>query len=207
MTETVVVIDFETTGLSPANGERATEVAAVKLQGERIVDTFQSLMNPGVPVPLFIQQLTGITDGMLREAPSNRRVIAHLRAFLGDSFVVAHNARFDERFLLAEYDLAGIVHRPDFLCTMKLAHRIYPNAPSYKLSMLLDYADIPYRGRHHRALADATATTHLWIQMLRVIKEGHNLGKVSVSQMQAIEVMPLKSVAVRIGRWNRCDNT
>ena len=87
------VIDFETTGLSPAMGDRATEVAIVLVQGGRVVDRFQSLMNAGIRVPSFITQLTGISNAMVAAAPDAARVMAQARAFVGNAPMVAQTPR------------------------------------------------------------------------------------------------------------------
>lgn len=201
MTETIIVIDFETTGLSPAKGARATEIAAVKLLGDQIVDSFQSLMNAGVPVPPIIQQKTGITNDMLRHAPPCGQVMARLRAFVGEHPLVAHNARFDEGFLLAEYRLAGIAHRPRFACTLELARCVYPRAPNHKLATLLEYADIPHEGTLHRALADATATAKLLVQMRQDLCARHRLKRPSHAQLCKLASTPPGQVAQLLERW------
>ena len=167
MTETVIVIDFETTGLSPAKGARATEVAAVRLIGDEIVDSFQSLMNAGTSIPPYIESLTGITNAMVRSAPPAPSVMRQLAAFINGAPLVAHNARFDQAFLEAELAPLRLSAGMRFACTMMLAKRIYPRAPSYKLEALLEYADVPHQDSFHRALSDAMATANLWLQMKR----------------------------------------
>jgi DNA polymerase III subunit epsilon len=96
--ETVAVVDFETTGTSPAQGARATEIAAVLVQNGQIVGRFQSLMNSGAWVPPFIEQLTGISNAMLRAAPPARAVVHELMRFTKGLPLVAHNAAFDRIF-------------------------------------------------------------------------------------------------------------
>lgn len=201
MTETVVVIDFETTGLSPEKGARATEVAAVKLRDGQVVDTFQSLMNAGVAVPLEIVRLTGINDAMLRKAPPNNQAMAHLKYFLGEHPLIAHNARFDQAFLEAEFALARISGQHHFACSMKLARRVYPNAPNYKLATLLDYADIPNSGTAHRALADATATANLWHQMRQDLCVRHELKMLDHSQLYKLTQTAVAGVERQIEKW------
>lgn len=94
----IAVIDFETTGASPGQGDRATEVAIVLLEGDRVVDRYQSLMNAGVRIPAFITQLTGITNAMVQAAPPAVEVMAEAARFVGDTPMVAHNAAFDRRY-------------------------------------------------------------------------------------------------------------
>ena len=100
--EVVAVIDFETTGLSPAQGKRATEIAAVIVEDGRIVDRYQSLMNTGVRIPAFIEALTGISNTMIRQAPPAAEVMHAVADFVGDYPLVAHNAAFDCKFWDAE---------------------------------------------------------------------------------------------------------
>jgi hypothetical protein len=107
----IAVIDFETTGISPGQGDRATEVAIVLLEGGRVVDRFQSLMNAGVRIPSFITQLTGITNAMVAAAPPAAQVMAEAARFVGDAPMVAHNASFDRKFWQAELARPGCPRR------------------------------------------------------------------------------------------------
>jgi DNA polymerase III subunit epsilon len=96
---TVVVLDFETTGLSPNYGDRPIEIGAVLLKNGEIIDRFQKLMNPGVLINSFIENYTGITNKMLADQPSCENVMTEFSEFIGDYNLVAHNASFDKRFL------------------------------------------------------------------------------------------------------------
>ncbi len=188
MNDAFVVIDFETTGLSPAKGARATEIAAVKVVGGRVVDSYQSLIKTDVFVSAEIERLTGISNRMLSTAPPASVVMARLAGFLGAIPLVAHNAQFDAKFLDAEFSLARIRKTNIFACTMKIARHVYPDAPNYKLATLLEYADIPISGKLHRALADATATLKLWQQMERdyLLKNGlSHLGFEGMKQLES----------------------
>ena len=152
---TIAVIDFETTGISPGQGARATEVAIVLLQEGRVVDRFQSLMNAGVHVPYFITQLTGITNTMVAGAPPAERVMAEAARFVGAAPMVAHNAAFDRKFWQAELARADQAADHAFACTVLLSRRLYPEAPNHKLGSLVDFHGLPRFGAAHRALADA----------------------------------------------------
>ena len=167
--QTIAVIDFETTGLAPNGGGRATEIAAVLVQGGRIVDSFQSLMNSGARVPAFIEQLTGISNAMLASAPAAATVMREVAAFTRGCPLVAHNASFDRGFWQAELERAGCTPDPahEFACTVLLARRLYPEAPNCKLGTLAQFFDLPDMGRAHRALADAQTTAHLLLRMQR----------------------------------------
>ncbi len=105
---TIAVIDFETTGLSPAQGARATEIAAVLLRDGEVVGRYQSLMNSGAWVPPFIEQLTGISNRMLASAPPAERLMREVAEFTRGCAMVAHNASFDRGFWWAERERAGI---------------------------------------------------------------------------------------------------
>ena len=161
----IAVIDFETTGATPAQGARATEVAVVLLEDGRIVDRFQSLMNAGVRVPSFIVQLTGISNEMLVQAPPAAEVMREAARFVGRQPLVAHNAGFDRQFWRAELARIGEAADHDFACTVLLSRRLYPDAPNHKLGTLAQWFDLPVSGRAHRALADAEVTAHLLARM------------------------------------------
>jgi len=165
--DTVAVIDFETTGTSPAQGARATEVAAVLVEDGRIVGRFQSLMNSGAWVPPFIEQLTGISNAMLRAAPPARAVMHEVHHFTRGVPLVAHNAAFDRQFWQAEGEHAGCTPDPahHFACTLLLARRLYPQAPNHRLGTLAALHALPQHGRAHRALADALTTAELLLRM------------------------------------------
>jgi DNA polymerase III subunit epsilon len=171
--ETVAVIDFETTGLGASQGGRATEIAAVLVQGGQIVGRFQSLMNSGAWVPPFITQLTGISNAMLASAPPARAVMHEVARFTKGCPLVAHNAAFDRGFWQAE--LARAECEADaahaFACTMLLSRRLYPRAVNHRLGTLAQLHALPSAGRAHRALADAEVTAHLLMRMQRDVRE------------------------------------
>jgi len=96
---TVVVLDFETTGLSPAYGDRAIEIGAVRIENGEIKDRFQELMNPGQPIDNFIENYTGITNDMLKDARPCKEGMSQFADFIGDDNLVVHNASFEKRFL------------------------------------------------------------------------------------------------------------
>jgi DNA polymerase-3 subunit epsilon len=159
----IAVIDFETTGLSPAMGDRATEIAIVVLEGTRVTARFQSLMNAGVRISPFIEDYTGITNEMVRSAPPAAEVMAEAARFVQGVPLVAHNASFDQRFWAAELGRLGPDAQavPAFACTMLLSRRLYPDAGSYRLGALASFHALPAAGRAHRALADAEVAAAL----------------------------------------------
>ena len=163
----LAVIDFETTGATPAQGARATEVAVVLLENGRIVDRFQSLMNAGVRIPSFIVQLTGISNEMVAQAPAAAEVMREAARFVGGRPMVAHNAAFDKKFWQAELARCGLDGSHDFACTLLLSRRLYPQALNHKLGTLAALHHLPSSGRAHRALADAEMAAALLVQMQR----------------------------------------
>lgn len=162
----IVMLDFETTGLSPAAGARITEVAALRIEGGQIVDRFVSLVNCGVRVPPFITGLTGITQQMVDAAPCVSRVVPELLRFIGSDMLSAHNASFDEKFLIAESRSLGMAPRhASLVCSLKLSRRLFPGLPSYKLSALSAALGIRFGGSAHRAEADAEVSARVLIHI------------------------------------------
>lgn len=188
--EVVAVIDFETTGLSPGQGDRATEVAAVILEDGKIVDRYQSLMNGGVRIPSFIESLTGISNEMIRRAPPAARVMQEVADFVGDRPLVAHNASFDCKFWDAELARIERSRQQEFVCSLLLSRRIFPLAPSHKLGALVEYANLPVAGRYHRALADAEMAAGLLLRLEDELRERHEVNDVSVELLRRIQRVP-----------------
>ncbi|EGA65185.1 3'-5' exonuclease [Vibrio brasiliensis] len=181
----VIVLDFETTGLSPNMGDRAIEIGAVKLINGEVVDTFQQLMNPGFRVSSFIEGYTGITNAMLANAPSCEEVMSQFHSFIADDNLVAHNASFDKRFLDAEFDRINKDYLGDFACSLLVSRRLNQDAPSHKLGDLVRYKQIDNDGVFHRALADSQMTAKLWLLMLEDIEQ-RGISEPSFSLMQKI---------------------
>ena len=188
--ETVAVIDFETTGLSPAMGDRATEVAVVMVQDGKIVDRYQSLMNAGARIPAFIEALTGISNAMIRQAPPVAEVMQELAEFVGNVPLVAHNAAFDCKFLDAEWLRIRQKRQQEFACSLLLARRVYPAAANHKLGTLVRHLRLPSAARHHRALADAEMTAHLWLRMLADLQQLYGLNTVPHAFLRTLQKAP-----------------
>jgi len=155
---TVVVLDFKTTGLSPDYGDRAIEIGAVRIENDEIKDNFQEIMNSERPIDSFIENYTGITNDMLENARPCRDVMRNFSEFIGDYNLVAHNASFDKRFLEAELRRVSKTYTGSFSCSMLLARRLYQDAKNHKLDTLVRYANIPSDGSFHRALYDSEMT-------------------------------------------------
>lgn len=162
----IVMLDFETTGLNPAYGDRLTEVAALRIVGDKVVERYVSLVNCNVIIPSFISDLTGITQKMVNQAPSNAVVIPELLRFIGNDILAAHNASFDVKFLQAESLRLGLVSQhQDLICSLKLSRRIFPGLSSYKLTSLSSSLGIKFNSRAHRAEADADVAAELLIHI------------------------------------------
>lgn len=190
----VVVIDFETTGLSPNLGERAIEVGAVLVSNNQIIDRFQSLMNPGKRISGFIEDYTGISNKMLSTAPSIAQAMGELKDFIGDHHLVAHNASFDSRFLDAEFDRIKHKRKNEFACSLLISRRVYPEAPNHKLETLVRYKNLKTDGVHHRALADAEMTAHLWVKLVEDIKNQYKIDHVTFDIIQKLSKTPKNKI-------------
>lgn len=165
----IVVIDFETSGMTPEQGGRVTEVAALRIVGHEVVDRYVSLINCKVRIPYFITELTGISQAMVDRAPPVAEVMPELLEFIGSDALVAHNASFDEKFLLAESDRLGLWPSYDgVICSVKLSRRVFPGMDSYSLGRLATSLGIRFQGSAHRAEADAEVTAKV---MLRIASE------------------------------------
>ena len=192
--DSVVVLDFETTGLSPDMGDRAIEIGAVRLEKGQVVDRFQALMNPGKPVSAFIESYTGISNRMLSKAAPCDEVMHKFTDFMGDSNLVAHNASFDKRFLDAELRRISRLYNGNFACSLMVARRLYQQAPNHKLGSLIAYKNIPSEGGFHRALYDSEMTAKLWVNMLEDISKIITADNVTFTLIQKLSRTPKHSV-------------
>jgi DNA polymerase-3 subunit epsilon len=199
--DTVIVLDFETTGLSPDRGDRAIEIGAVRIESGGITDRFQELMNPGRRISSFIESYTGITNAMLRDARPCREVMSAFSEFIEDFDLVAHNASFDRRFLDAELKQARCCYSGEFACSMLVSRRIYPDAPGHRLGTLVAYKSLPASGTFHRALADAEMTAQLWLQMLDDITDGYRIRNIPFSLMQQLSRVSRSSARSFLAHW------
>ncbi len=196
---TVVVLDFETTGLSPDMGERAIEIGAVRIEDGVVTGRFQELMNPGQRVSYFIEDYTGISNEMLKDAPSCEEVMSQFADFIDGYNLVAHNASFDKRFLDAELGRISRRYTGQFVCSMLVARRVYPNAPDHKLGTLVSYANIPSEGVFHRALYDSEMTAKLWLAMLDSMSGQYDLSDIPFSLLQKVAKTPKKALSKLLG--------
>lgn len=203
MSDIVAVIDFETTGLSPGYGARATEIAAVIVENGCIVDRYQSLMNAGIRIPPDIEAFTGITNAMIREAPSAEAVMASVADFVGDYPLVAHNAAFDSKFWDAELSRIGLARVQDFTCSLLLSRRIFPEAPSHRLESLIRHLHLPISGKFHRALADAEMTAGLLGCLREAFCRQHAYPDAPFELFSQAQKIPLKKLAAFVAQARR----
>lgn len=206
-TRELVVLDFETTGLTPAF-DRTIEVAATLLVNHRPVEMFHQLMHPGVRLPSFITALTGITDEMLCGQPRPEQVMPRLHQFVRGLPVVAHNAAFDRGFLRAELDRAGLALDSEFLCTMRLARRLVPGLPTYRLDALVDSLEVraPNARQFHRAVADVNHTVAIWQNLHGRFSEQTGLREPPISALDTLMRKPKKQVPkflATLRNWRR----
>ncbi len=157
------VVDVETTG-GTANFHRITEIGAVKIQNGKIVEEFQTLINPGRAIPNFITGLTGITNEMVKDAPTFNDISEKLFEFFKGTVFVAHNVRFDYGFIQREFERAGIQFVRPLLCTCAGLRKTHPGLSSYGLKNLASHFQIDM-DQHHRAMSDARAAARLLIIM------------------------------------------
>jgi DNA polymerase-3 subunit epsilon len=198
---TAIILDFETTGLSPNIGDRAIEIGAVKIENGEVTDRFQELMNPGQRVSGFIESYTGISNAMLRDAPPCGEVMHRFADFIDGYNLIAHNASFDQRFLDAELRRISRSNSGQFACSMLAARRIYQDAPNHKLGTLVGYANIPSEGVFHRALYDSEMTAKLWLHMLDDIESRCQMAAVPFRLMQKLAKTPKHDVGRFLQHW------
>jgi DNA polymerase III subunit epsilon len=199
--ERIAVIDFETTGLSPNSSCRATEIAVVMLENGRIVERYQSLMNAGVRVPAFIEQLTGISNAMLRTAPPAERVMEEVNEFVGCTPLLAHNASFDQKFWDFELGRIKRTRLQNFACSLLLARRLMPAAPNHKLGTLTTFAQLPHTGQAHRAMADAEMAANLMAHLAQELRGKHGVRELNHDLLCKLQKVPAAKVGEHLQRY------
>lgn len=155
--ENYTIIDIETTGLSPKD-DSIIDLGACKVRNGKIVDRFSQLVNPGFPISVFIEDLTGITNDMLSCAPPIETALENFFNFVGDDILVGHNVNFDINFI---YDNAercfSKLFQNDFVDTLRISRRLFPDFPNHKLETLIKKFNINAI-QEHRALSDCNIT-------------------------------------------------
>ena len=164
-----VVFDIETTGLSKKHN-KIIEIGAVKVKDGEVVDTFSEFINPGVPIPYQIEQLTSINDDMVKDAPMFDVIVPRFVEFCGDDIVVAHNASFDTGFVRMNAEELGIKFDNTVLDTMTLSHILLPELGKFTLDRVCKELKV-VNAHHHRAIDDAEATAKVFFKLLDMLKE------------------------------------
>ena len=154
------VIDVETTGGQPSNS-KITDISIFVTNGYEVLDEFSSLVNPNMPIPEFITQLTGIDDDMVSEAPLFEEIARKIIEITENTTFVAHNVNFDFGMVSGEFERLGYSYEREKLCTVRLARKYIPGHRSYSLGNICGELGIPINGRH-RARGDAEATVELF---------------------------------------------
>ena len=191
MNETLAIVDLETTGMSPLYS-RIIEIGILRVVDGEVQRTFSSLVNPDCYIHPMIEQLTGISNRDVEDAPSFSSIAREVSNVLSGALFVAHNARFDYGFLKAEFGRTGREFSPRCLCTMKLSRRLFPQHRHHDLSSLIDRHGLLCPDRH-RALGDARAV----YEFLRRVEQDEDPGRVT----EAIRhVMKEKRLPVQIDR-------
>ena len=180
--DSYIILDIETTGLSKYR-HKITEIAAIKVENNEIVDEFQTLINPRMPIPSFITRLTGITNEMVQSAPTIDQIMPHFLNFVGDTVIVAHNATFDFGFLDHNAKIVGASFDNEKLCTRKLANRLLPDLPSKKLSLICDHLGI-INEQAHRAMTDVKVTAEIFSKFLNDLEFLGIVGKENVLKFE-----------------------
>ncbi len=185
-----VVFDLETTGFSPENN-RIIEIGAVKVQGGKITDKFSTFVNPQVPIPFRIEQLTSINDSMVIDAPPIEQILPQFMEFCEGCVMVAHNADFDMSFIKKNCMRQGMECRPTIVDTVGLARILLPNLNRFKLDTVAKALGVSL-DNHHRAVDDAGCTAEIFVKFIDMLKargietldEVNRLGSSSVENVQ-----------------------
>ena len=167
--DTYVVFDIETTGFS-ATSDRIIEIGAVKVTNGEIIDRYSTFVNPEVPIPFDIINLTSITDEMVVEAPTIDVILPEFFEFVGDASLVAHNAGFDVGFIEENAKRLGLPAKFTYLDTVALARILLPTLAKYKLNIVAKALNISLEN-HHRAVDDAAATAEIFVKFIEMLKE------------------------------------
>ncbi|MBQ4556634.1 MAG: PolC-type DNA polymerase III [Clostridia bacterium] len=188
-----IVFDIETTGLSVANCG-ITEIGAVKIKGSEIIDRFNIFVNPEMPIPQNIVELTGITDDMVKDAPKIDEAIPQFFEFCGDLTLIAHNANFDTSFIRAAAEKLKIPFKNPYLDTVALSRFANPELKKHKLDILADYYKLG-DFNHHRACDDAEMLAHIYFKMSeKIMNEGiGDLGGINAAMSEHSDPLKLRT--------------
>ena len=184
-----IVLDIETTGLS-FRTEKITEIGAVKVKDGEIVDTFECFVNPEMPIPQKIVEITGITDDMVKDAQTIEKIMPKFLEFIGDLKLVAHNADFDIGFLKYNAENIGLKMDNEYIDSLKLARQLYPEFKKHKLGIIAEKLGIKVENAH-RALDDVKTLVQVFIKMLeKNNEEPKTRGKKKEEKKELYKTLP-----------------
>ena len=191
--EDYVVFDLETTGFSPESN-RIIEIGAVKVQNGSIVDRFSTFVNPQVPIPFRIEQLTSINDSMVLDAPVIEEILPKFMEFCEGCVMVAHNADFDMSFIKMNCKRMGIDCNPTIIDTVALARILLPNLNRFKLDTVAKALNISL-DNHHRAVDDAGCTAEIFVKFIEMLRDRgietlDEVNEMGSSSVEGIRKMP-----------------
>ena len=166
---TYCVFDLETTGIS-FRTEKITEIGIMKYRNGEVIDEFSTFVNPEKPIPQRVQEITNITDEMVKNAPTIEEILPKVMEFFGDSVLVAHNADFDTGFIRYNCEKIGLKFTNTYLDTLQLAKDLFPDYKKYKLGIIADNLGIKVEVAH-RALDDVDTTVKVFRVMIDMLKE------------------------------------
>jgi len=163
-----VAVDIETTGLYPQRGARVVEIGAVGIEGESCIAEFEPLINCGNEIPRRMQKVHGISTEMLAGRAPPQEVFPSFLRFALESILVAHNAKFDIKFLRYELGRLGLGLINNYVCTLKMSRRRFPQFADHRLETIAQQllGELPADMRLHRALDDARLTARVWLEMV-----------------------------------------
>ncbi|SDB91172.1 ATP-dependent DNA helicase DinG [Shouchella lonarensis] len=186
MSERFVIVDLETTGNTPTQGARIIQIGAVKVEGRKIIDRFNTFVDPACEIPPFIAELTGITAAEVKGAPAFAEVAPQLLAFMDGCAFVAHNVPFDQGFLTAQLDMEGYHWLPQVsFDTVEMSRVLFPSQDSYKLSELSGFLALNHT-RPHQADSDALITAELFLSLV------HKLESLPLATLQQLDKVTLR---------------
>ncbi len=192
ITDALVALDFETTGLQPEQGDRITEVGLVRIEYGRIVDRFTSLVNCGVLIPRHIVAYTGITQQMVETAPPVAVVMHKMAKFIGNATVISHNSVFDHRFFVRECRRQHMDFRVEpFICSMRVARRVYPELRTHSLAELARVLKLRTTGVQHRAAADAEVTAELVMRLGQDLNALYTDALITARKLREVQDTPV----------------
>ena len=182
--DTCVVFDIETTGFGSVN-DQIIEIGAVKVVNGQIVDKYSTFINPDIPIPYHITQLTSITDDMVMDSPKIDVILPEFLEFCGDAVLVAHNASFDVGFINKKAEFLGIETDFTVVDTVGIARLLLPHLSRFKLNVVAKELGISLEN-HHRAVDDAGATAEIFVKFIEMLEEK---GVTTLEELEAMNVM------------------